>query len=280
MSCIFYNLWEAVRRNPASCDPTRTVWGTAPDFDDEGAGSELVGLVSKNGMTANPPISPLAPALWLKPRGPGAILGCFVLSLLLVSGLRAQNGSAESSDRKEFFRKLVAAAIERTHHFVRYDPSYVKIPYPGGDVPPDTGVCTDVIIRSYRAVGVDLQKEVHEDMMKNFSAYPRNWNWLLSHPDPNIDHRRVPNLMVFFSRKGETLPISRTAEDYSPGDLVTWDLGGGVPHIGIVVDKKSPETGHYLVVHNIGQGPKMEEVLFNWKITGHYRYFGPAPEKN
>jgi hypothetical protein len=112
-------------------------------------------------------------------------------------------------------------------------------------------------------------------MEKNFSAYPRQRRWFLSHPDTNIDHRRVPNLMVFFSRKGETLPITTRAEDYLPGDIVTWDLGGGVPHIGIVVSEKAAGSGRHLVVHNIGQGPKMEDVLFQWKITGHYRYFGP-----
>src|SRR5262249_20763009 len=154
-------------------------------------------------------------------------------------------------------------AIERTHHTVRYDPAYVKIAYPNGDVPADTGVCTDEIIRSYRAVGVDLQKEVHEDMAANFAAYPRKWRWQLWGTDTNIDHRRVPNLMVFFSRKGEVLTTSTRAEDYSPGDLVTWDLGGNVPHIGIVVDAKSPQSGRYMIVHNIGQGPKMEDVLFN-----------------
>jgi len=177
--------------------------------------------------------------------------------------------------RPEFTRRLVAAAIERTHHSVRYVSEYVRIPYPGGDVPPGTGVCTDEIIRSYRAVGVDLQKEVHEDMLQNFSAYPNKRRWLLAHPDANIDHRRVPNLMVFFQRKGETLPITNRAEDYSPGDLVTWDLGGNVPHIGIVVDKKARWSGRYMIVHNIGEGPKMEDVLFSWEITGHYRYFGP-----
>jgi len=180
--------------------------------------------------------------------------------------------------RQEFLTKLVAAAEERTHHAVRYDGAYVRIPYPGGDVPPDRGVCTDEIIRSYRALGVDLQKEVHEDMEQNFSAYPRKWRWLTSHPDANIDHRRVPNLMVFFSRKGETLPITPRAEDYAPGDLVTWDLGGGVAHIGIVVREKSGAGGRHLLVHNIGQGPKREDVLFQWKITGHYRYFGPSAD--
>ena len=181
-----------------------------------------------------------------------------------------------ASSHQIFLQKLVAATIERTHHVVRYDPAYVRIPYPGGDVPADTGVCTDEVIRAYRAVGVDLQKEVHEDMVQNFSAYPHKWNWLLSRPDSNIDHRRVPNLMVFFGRKGESLPVSLQMGDYSPGDLVTWDLGGNVPHIGIVVDRRSQQTGRYMLVHNIGQGPKMEDVLFNWKITGHYRYFGPS----
>ena len=112
-------------------------------------------------------------------------------------------------------------------------------------------------------------------MVKNFAAYPRNWRSPSARPDANIDHRRVPNLMVFFQRNGETLPKSDRAADYSPGDLVTWDLGGGVPHIGIVVDRKSADTGRYMIVHNIGQGPKMEDVLFNWKITGHYRYYDP-----
>ncbi len=177
--------------------------------------------------------------------------------------------------QQDFLHRLVVAAVERTHHVVRYNPAYVRIPYPGGDVPADTGVCTDEIVRAYRVVGIDLQKDVHEDMVQNFAAYPNQSRWLLSHPDPNIDHRRVPNLMVFFSRRGEALPISTRATDYSPGDLITWDLGGGVPHIGIVVDEKSPSSGRWLVVHNIGAGPKMEDVLFNWRVTGHYRYFGP-----
>ncbi len=193
-----------------------------------------------------------------------------ILSAVLAAG---QANTVPSSPRQEFLRRLVAAAIERTRHSVRYDPAYVGIPYPSGDVPADTGVCTDEVIRAYRAVGVDLQKEVHEDMKPNFSAYPRLG--VARRPDANIDHRRVPNLMVFFSRKGEALKIINRAEDYAPGDLVTWDLGGDVPHIGIVVDQKSAASGRYLIVHNIGQGPRMEDVLFNWKITGHYRYFGP-----
>lgn len=200
--------------------------------------------------------------------------------LLSATQSRTQQASAAPGAHQQFLKKLVAAAIERTHHFERYDPAYVKIPYPGGDVPTNTGVCTDVIIRSYRAVGIDLQKEVHEDMVANFSAYPRSWRWLAAYPDSNIDHRRVPNLMVFFSRKGESLPISDHGQDFSPGDLVAWSLGGGVTHIGIVVDRKSADGSRYMIVHNIGQGPQLEDVLFNWKIIGHYRYFGPARRRS
>ena len=189
----------------------------------------------------------------------------------------AQTQTASLGARQEFLKKLVAAAEDRTHHVVRYDPAYVRIPYPGGDVPGDTGVCIDEVIRSYRSVGIDLQKEVHEDMEKNFSAYPRQRRWLATRPDTNIDHRRVPNLMVFFSRKGESLAITQVSADYLPGDIVTWDLGGHVPHIGIVVDEQSAEGGRHLIVHNIGQGPQREDVLYAWKITGHYRYYGPVP---
>jgi uncharacterized protein len=203
---------------------------------------------------------------------------CFLalVGAIFFSASVASQTPAESTSQRAFRERLVSAAIERTHHTVRYEPAYVRIPYPGGDVPSDTGVCTDEVIRAYRALGVDLQKEVHEDMVANFSAYPRKWKWMPARPDSNIDHRRVPNLMVFFRRKGESLPITRRAEDYSPGDLVTWDLGGGVPHIGIVVDRKGSGDRN-MIVHNIGQGPKMEDVLFNWKITGHYRYYGPRP---
>jgi uncharacterized protein YijF (DUF1287 family) len=190
--------------------------------------------------------------------------GCFLLASL-----------PGESNQQEFLEKLSAAAIERTHHIVRYDPKYVRIPYPGGDVPAGTGVCSDEVIRVYRALGIDLQKEVHEDIAVNFSAYPNQRRWMLARPDSNIDHRRVPNLMVFFSRKGTSLPNSTHAEDYGPGELVAWDLDGGVPHIGIVVDRMSAQGGRYMVVHNIGAGPKMEDVLFSWKITGHYRYLGP-----
>jgi len=182
--------------------------------------------------------------------------------------------------QQQLLERFVAAAVERTHHAVRYDPAYVRIPYPGGDVPASTGVCTDEVIRAYRAVGIDLQKEVHEDMTSHLAAYPRKWlsgsRGTGAETDTNIDHRRVPNLMVFFARHGQLLPRSNDARDYSPGDLVTWNLGGGITHIGIVVDQKSPQSGRYLIVHNIGQGPQSEDVLFNWKIIGHYRYLGES----
>ncbi|MHB0970993.1 MAG: DUF1287 domain-containing protein [Thermoanaerobaculia bacterium] len=181
--------------------------------------------------------------------------------------------AAAPASAESFADRLSDAAIERTSHVVRYDGAYVRIPYPGGDVPAATGVCTDEVIRAYRALGIDLQEEVHVDIKANFARYPKIWG--LRAPDTNIDHRRVPNLQTFFSRKGEKLPISRKASDYATGDLVTWDLGGGIPHIGIVVDRLSPDRKRHLIVHNVGAGPQMEDVLFSWKITGHYRY---APE--
>jgi uncharacterized protein YijF (DUF1287 family) len=197
----------------------------------------------------------------------------FASLLLLISPLVSQISPTKPDQRQLLLARLSAAAIERTRHTVRYDPGYVGIAYPNGDVPADSGVCSDEVIRSYRALGIDLQPLVHEDMKAHFDAYPKRTRTL----DRNIDHRRVPNLMAFFGRNGETLPISKNADDYSPGDLVTWDLNPkrGIPHIGIVVDQKSADSGHYMIVHNIGEGPKMEDVLFDWKITGHYRYYGP-----
>jgi uncharacterized protein len=206
------------------------------------------------------------------------IITSVVLFAILGAILAAGQARIPSSDsRTEFLKRFVAAAMERTHHSVRYDSAYTGIPYPNGDVSADTGVCTDEVIRAYRAVGVDLQKEVHEDMKLNFAAYPRFGPHPARRPDTNIDHRRVPNLMVFFSRQGAALKITDHAEDYAPGDLVAWDLGGNVTHIGIVVDQKSPASERWMIVHNIGRGPKLEDVLFDWKIIGHYRYFGPQP---
>src|ERR1700740_3575665 len=178
---------------------------------------------------------------------------CLIFAVAVLSA-QPQTRSTDSSSHHEFLHRLVAAAVERTQHTVRYDPKYVRIPYPGGDVPADTGVCSDEVIRAYRVLGIDLQKEVHQDIAANFSVYPNQRRWLLSHPDSSIDHRRVPNLMVFFSRRGMSLPTATRAEDYQPGELVTWDLGGGVPHIGIVVNRKLAASGRYMVVHNIGAG--------------------------
>lgn len=169
-----------------------------------------------------------------------------------------------------FYDSLSKVALELTKQPVDYDPSYVKISYPNGDVPQGKGVCTDVVIRAYRKLGIDLQKEVHEDMKTNFSKYPQRWG--LKTPDRNIDHRRVPNLMTFFSRYGNELPITNNPVDYSPGDIVCWDLGGGITHIGIVVNKKSDDGKRYKIVHNIGAGQNEEDMLFNYKIIGHYRY--------
>lgn len=165
---------------------------------------------------------------------------------------------------------LADAALSLTHQKVRYDPAYVTIAYPNGDVPAHTGVCTDVVVRAYRKIGIDLQKEVHEDMKKNFAAYPKKWG--LRSPDKNIDHRRVPNLMKFFERKGAALPVTSNANDYKPGDVVSWDLSNKLTHIGIVSAKRSKDGKRYLMVHNIGAGQVLEDCLFSFKITGHYNY--------
>jgi len=155
-----------------------------------------------------------------------------------------------------------------------YDGGYRRIAYPGGDVPLERGVCTDVVIRAYRHAGADLQVLVHEDMKRNFSVYPKIWR--LRRPDTNIDHRRVPNLATFFKRKGQSLRVTQRGADYKPGDLVTWDLASGVPHIGIVSDVPVRGTDRYLVVHNIGAGTKIEDMLFAYKVTGHFRFPLPA----
>ncbi len=183
--------------------------------------------------------------------------------------------TASSPAFADFAARLAEAAFERTKSTVTYDPAYVKIPYPNGDVDPSRGVCTDVVIRAYRALGIDLQKLVHEDMKKNFTLYPKKFG--LKKPDPNIDHRRVPNLEVFFERLGTRLGNSREPNDYLAGDIVTWELSPGVTHIGIVADKKAHAlTSRRQIIHNIGAGEVMEDVLFDWKIIGHFRYSGSA----
>jgi hypothetical protein len=164
--------------------------------------------------------------------------------------------------------RLLQSAYEQIGKTVRYDPAYQQLAFPGGDVPIDRGVCTDVIVRAYRGIGIDLQVLVNEDMRKAFRAYPRKWK--LTRPDPNIDHRRVENLRVFFTRHGQSLPVTNEAADYKPGDIVTWELPGGLAHIGLISDKQS--NGRPLAIHNIGDGAQLEDVLFTYKITGHYRY--------
>lgn len=170
----------------------------------------------------------------------------------------------------EFATKLSQAAITLTHDRVVYDGAYVRIPYPMGDVAKDKGVCTDVVIRAYRKLNIDLQELVHLDMKSNFHLYPKNWG--LSRPDTNIDHRRVPNLQVFFSRKGKSLGISQDAADYKTGDIVTWLVNGRLPHIGIVTHKRSADGKRPLIVHNIGGGQVLEDCLFSYKITGRYQF--------
>ncbi|MBL4797040.1 MAG: DUF1287 domain-containing protein [Oleispira sp.] len=180
--------------------------------------------------------------------------------------------SSQNAFSEDFELDIVKAAIERTKHSVRYDGRYMSIPYPNGDVPANIGVCTDVIIRTYRAIGTDLQKLVHEDMLANFGAYPSKRIWGMSSTDKNIDHRRVPNLQAFLSRKGEKLAVSNDGSDYKPGDIVTWMLPGNLPHIGLITNNVSSISNNPLVVHNIGAGPKLDDMLFSYKITGHYRY--------
>lgn len=169
--------------------------------------------------------------------------------------------------------QLSNAAIALTYRKIRYDGSYIPISYPMGDVPSNIGACTDTLIRSYRRLGIDLQQLVHEDISRAFNAYPNLPKWGLSGPDTNIDHRRVHNLKVFFSRHGRRLPVTNNPADYRPGDIVTWHLHGDQEHIGLVVNRRSPEDPRrHMIVHNIAKGDRMEDVLFRMPITGHYRY--------
>jgi uncharacterized protein len=213
------------------------------------------------------------------------------LSTFLIFGTACRKDASDSSDRSSLIlfpdtktalkiteakspqiKKVVENALKQIEITKSYNPEYVVISYPNGDVPPEKGVCTDVVIRAFRAAGVDLQKEVHEDMRENFAAYPKKWN--LTKPDTNIDHRRVPNLRVYFERKGKSLPVTRVSENYQPGDVVSWDLDEKkTAHIGIVSNIFNERSGRYLIVHNIGAGGQAEDVLFDLKITGHFRYF-------
>ncbi len=194
------------------------------------------------------------------------------IRLAAVGGLAWVVSAAAQPPARDVGASLVDAAMERLSHEVTYDGSYRRIDYPGGDVPDGIGVCTDLVVRAYRAIGIDLQREVHEDMAAHFDTYPGIWGH--DGPDANIDHRRVPNLQIFFERKGETLGRSRRAKDFRPGDVVTWMLPGHLPHIGILVTHRSTDDRRPLVVHNIGAGPVLEDALFEFPITGHYRYPG------
>jgi len=166
---------------------------------------------------------------------------------------------------------LVAAARSQVGVTLSYDPRYERLAYPGGDVPPERGVCTDVVVRAYRKLGADLQVLVHEDMKKSWDIYQKKGRWQMKAPDRNIDHRRVPNLATYFGRHGTSLPPSKDARDYRAGDIVTWLLPGNLTHIGIVSDKQT-NGGVPLIIHNIGAGAREEDILFGYTVTGHYRW--------
>ncbi|QBH98008.1 DUF1287 domain-containing protein [Limnobaculum zhutongyuii] len=209
-----------------------------------------------------------------------------VVALLLMSGAAIFFSTSLQSDsqtplspaastvattvKQQTNQALALSAEEQIGKTRYYDPAYVSLPYPGGDVDIERGVCSDVVIRALRQQGADLQQLVHQDMKGNFSSYPRIWG--LKRPDTNIDHRRVPNLETYFKRHKMEQPVSLNARDYLPGDIVSWRLDNGLPHIGIVTDRYTRE-GRPLVVHNIGSGARAEDILFLWKINGHYRYF-------
>ena len=208
-----------------------------------------------------------------------------LLCLLVVSGCRRQvhvvnrgpavpphpNIRPLPANASPQLKQMLDGAIAQAGVTTSYDPSYVSLDYPGGDVPQETGVCSDVVVRAFRKAGIDLQKEIHEDMKAARSDYPTKWGATTT--DANIDHRRVLNLMAYFRRHGKSLPVIFSGADYQPGDIVAWDLTMGIDHIGIVTNILSDSGDHYLIVHNIGTGTRVEDVLFNWTIKGHYRYF-------
>ncbi len=197
-----------------------------------------------------------------------AIYFLLILTALLPYKSKAQQGRPNIS----FGMQLSHAALLIINPNIIYDPTYKSIPYPKGDVPKNTGVCTDVVIRAYRKLNIDLQKEVHEDMKSNFSKYPNLKKWGMKKTDTNIDHRRVPNLEIFFKRKGKEIKVSADANNYKIGDIVTWIINGKLPHIGIVTHKKTSDGMRPLLVHNVGSGQVLEDCLFKYKIVGHYQY--------
>jgi uncharacterized protein len=205
-----------------------------------------------------------------------AAIGCGGTSIRNLPGIGSNQATIEQPQINDIesvpIRRVIESAREQLKVTTNYTQEYRVMPYPNGDMPPETGACTDVVIRAFRKAGVDLQKEVHEDMAANFSAYPQKWS--LARTDTNIDHRRVPNLQTFFTRKRKSISVSSDGENYKPGDVVTWDLDGkGMTHIGIVSNQWNAAAKHYLIIHNIGGGVAEEDRLFAWKVTGHYRYF-------
>ncbi len=191
-----------------------------------------------------------------------------LISIGVVSNVTAQQRTVQQKQISARGHIVAQAAQQQIGVTLFYDPSYVRLEYPGGDVPQDRGVCSDVIIRAFRAAGVDLQRLLHEDMRRNWNAYPKNWG--LKRPDANIDHRRVANLEVFFSKRGKKLPANQIL---LPGDVVTWTLPSGQLHLGIVTSKLEPTGKRPLIVHNIGSGAQLEDVLTAWAFRAHYRYF-------
>lgn len=200
------------------------------------------------------------------------LLFAILAMLIFLAGQSAADNSTSALTPPNKSTQFIKAALDQTKNPVTYNGAYFKIAYPMGDVPAEFGVCTDVIIRAYRQLGIDLQQLVHKDMRSHFSLYPAKRNWNQTKTDTNIDHRRVPNLQVFFARHGKKLTPTDKARDYQAGDLVTWMLPGNLPHIGIVTDTLSSDGERPLIVHNIGAGPKLEDMLFDYPITGQYRY--------
>jgi uncharacterized protein len=188
-----------------------------------------------------------------------------ILAFLISTGLAPPVDAEQATPQLR--RTLARAAAQQVGVTVLYDPAYQRLAYPNGDLPVTRGVCADVVVRAFRKIGVDLQIEVHEDMKRSFAAYPRHWG--LTAPDPNIDHRRVPNLMKYFDRQGKRLP---SAEPYEPGDVVAFRLPGGLYHIGVVAEDRVPGTGRPYMIHNIGAGARKEDILYSFEILGHYRW--------
>ena len=227
-----------------------------------------------------------------KPKKKATLIRVVVISFLVFIGIigfykfgatkliAAQGNEVNKLSPQEFIKKNIGldtveekflrAALERTEKSVTYDPRYYEISYPLGDIPENRGLCADVVVRTYREIGIDLQQLVYEDMMANYPSYPKSWELLK--PDSNIDHRRVPNLKNFFLRNGENLTLSNDAQDYHYGDIVTWKLDHGASHIGIVVPSPIENDSTPWVVHNVGLGPQWEDRLFEYEITGHFRY--------